>query len=152
MPRSARGAAGALAAFAVTPAFGPVFRVIPEVQQRVVVLVSHQFNVAAPAAIAAGGSPVRDEFLAAKRKAAVAAIAGLNPDSNLVDKHCYANPRPLARSFKKERRPPVGETGGLLMNSRAERRLRILPFNADTDKLAQAAAVAKFDDAGNLRK
>ena len=45
-------------------------------------------DVAAVAAVAAGGAALGDELFAAEGHAAVAAVAGLDSDSCFVDKHC----------------------------------------------------------------
>ena len=38
------------------------------------------------------------------------------------------------------------------MSSGAERRLKILAFNANTDELAKTATIAELDDAGDFRE
>ena len=73
-------AALAVAAFAVTAALGFMLGIETEMQQRVVVLAGDHGDVAAAAAVAAAGAAARDVFLAAKRQAAVAAVAGFHAE------------------------------------------------------------------------
>ena len=73
----------AVAAFAMPPALGRVFGIETEMQQRVVMLAGDQDDVAAAPAIAAAGTSAWDVLLAAKRQAAVAAVARFYADSVL---------------------------------------------------------------------
>ena len=69
------------------PRCGFVLGIEAEMQQRVVVLAGDQENVAAAAAVAAAGAAAGDELLAPERKAAVAAVAGLDRDDDFIDEH-----------------------------------------------------------------
>ena len=55
------------------------------VEQRRELRIDDQHDVAAVAAVAAGGPAARDELLPPQRHGAVAAVAGLHVDANLVD-------------------------------------------------------------------
>ncbi len=79
--------AGAVAAFAVPAALGLVLRIEAKLQQRVLMLVGHQHNVAAAPAIAAARTAARDVLLPPEGQAAVAAVARLHQNSDFVDKH-----------------------------------------------------------------
>ncbi len=79
--------AGAVAAFAVAAALGGVFRVVAEMQQSVAMVGRDHGDVAAAPAIAAAGAAAGNVFLAAKRQAAIAAVARFDGDSYFVDKH-----------------------------------------------------------------
>ena len=80
-------APGAIAAFAVTSAFGLVLGVETEMEEGVVMLARDEDDVAAAAAVAAAGAAAGNELLAPERKNAVAAVAGLHVDSYFVDEH-----------------------------------------------------------------
>ncbi len=81
------GMAGAVRAFAVAAAVGLEFAIEAVAQQRVVVRIGFEVNAAAMAAVAARGPAARHEFFAAKRDAAVPAVAGLHVDFGFVNKH-----------------------------------------------------------------
>ena len=70
------GLAVHLPAHAVLAALGAELALVPEVDQGVEVLVGFQSDAAAIAAVAAIRSAERNEFLATKADAAVAAVAG----------------------------------------------------------------------------
>ena len=95
-------------------------------------LAGDQNHVAAATAVAAAGTAARDKFLAPERKAAIAAVAGFHLDSYFIDKH-------IGRGSGKQR---------ALREAAAERELARL----NADEFAEAAAVAKLDDAGDLGK
>src|SRR5262245_60075009 len=82
----------------MSAALGFVFGVVAELQKRILVGRSHQDHIAAAAAIAAARPAPRDELLAAERKAAVTAIAGLHQNSGFIEKQHgaggLASPRP----------------------------------------------------------
>jgi hypothetical protein len=125
----------AIAAFAVAPPLCGMFRVKAEVEQRIIVIARHHGHAATAAAVTAAGTAARHELFTPERQTAVAAVAGLYFDSYFIDKH--------VRKMKKgprgyDRRP-------LVFFGRPEKRLS---FRFDADELTQAAAVAKFDDAG----
>src|SRR5271163_298441 len=63
------------------------FAIVTVTQQRVVVRIRFDVDVAALAAIAAGRSAARDVLLPAKRDAAVAAVAGFDGDFGFIRKH-----------------------------------------------------------------
>src|SRR6202023_495227 len=71
----------------VTAAVGLEFAIEAIAQQCVVVGIRFEVNAAAVAAVAAGGSAARNEFLAPKRNAAVPAVAGLYVDFCFINKH-----------------------------------------------------------------
>ena len=96
-----------------------MFGIEAEMQQGVVMLACRQDDVAAAAAIAAAGAAARNKFLAPKRKAAVAAVAGFDGDNNFVNEHGNRRNSPL-ESF---RRLIGSARSGLLRN--------------DVDELAQ---------------
>ena len=81
----ARGAR-ALLAHAVLPAAGLEMLAVAIVDQRVEPGYGLRRHVAAAAAVAAIGAAELDEFLAAERHAAVAAVAGPDLDFGLVEK------------------------------------------------------------------
>jgi hypothetical protein len=77
--------ASALAALAVAAPLAFVFGIEAEMQESIVVLAGHQYDVAAATAITAAGAAARDEFLAAERKTAVAAVAGFDGNDYFID-------------------------------------------------------------------
>src|SRR5207302_3741981 len=79
--------AGLVGAFPMPPALGFMFGIKAEVHQRVVALAGFHDHIAAASTIAAGGPAPRDKFLTAKGHAAVAAVAGLDPNSCFVYEH-----------------------------------------------------------------
>ncbi len=81
------GVSGAVGAEAVAAALGFVLGVEAEVDEGVVAEGGGHEDVAAVAAVAAGGTAAGDELFAAEGHAAVAAVAGLDADSCFVDKH-----------------------------------------------------------------
>src|SRR5579862_7697947 len=81
------GVARAVGAFAVAAAIGFEFAIVAVAQERVVVGIRFEINAAAMAAVATGGSAARHVFFAAKRDAAVAAIASFHQYFRFVDKH-----------------------------------------------------------------
>ena len=80
-------ASGLVGTFAVTSALGVVFGIEAEVDERVVALAGFHEDVAALAAVAAGGSAARDKLLAAEGHAAIAAVAGLDSNFRFIDEH-----------------------------------------------------------------
>ena len=80
-------ASGAVGAFAVASALAFVFRIEAEMDERIVPLAGFHHDVAATAAIAAGGSAARDKLLPAKGHASVATVAAFDPDDCFVNKH-----------------------------------------------------------------
>ena len=68
-------------------AVGFEFAVVAVAQQRVVVGIGFEINAAAAAAIAAGWPAARNVLFAAKRDAAVAAVAGFYIDFGFVNEH-----------------------------------------------------------------
>src|SRR5580704_5325398 len=121
-------AARALAAFAVTAALGLMLGIKTEMQQRVVVFAGDKNHIAAAPAVPAAGASAWNEFLAAKRQTAIAAVARLHADSYFINKHGFGPFR--ARRLRSERL-----LGGF-----------------DADELAEAATIAKCHDARDLRK
>ncbi len=97
-------AARAIRAFAVFSALGFVLRVVAEMDERIVALARLHDDVAAAAAVAAGGSPSGHEFFAAKGHASVAAVAGFYFDLCFIDKHFFLvisrGLAPLARALR----------------------------------------------------
>jgi hypothetical protein len=71
----------------VAPAFGRVFGIEAEVDQRVVALTGFQDHIAAASAIAAGRASARHKLLPAEGHAAVAAAAGFDSNCGFVDEH-----------------------------------------------------------------
>src|SRR5580704_10430951 len=87
------GVAGAVRPFAVPPAIGFEFAIVAVAQKRVVVGIRFEINASAVAAIAAGRAAARNVFFAAKRDAAVAAVAGLHQDFSFINKHGNHSPQ-----------------------------------------------------------
>src|SRR6185437_1370536 len=81
------GFAGAVGAHAMLTAFGLVLGVEAKVDEGVVAEGRGHENVAAMAAVAAGGASAGNELFAAEGHAAIAAVAGLDSDSCFIDKH-----------------------------------------------------------------
>ena len=81
------GFAGAVGAEAVAAALGLVLGVEAEVDQGVVGEGGGHEDVAAVAAVSAGGAATGNELLAAEGHAAVAAVAGLDADFCFINKH-----------------------------------------------------------------
>jgi len=86
------GVAGAVGAFAVAAAIGLEFAIVAVAQQRVVVWIGFQVDVAAMAAVASGGAAARNIFLAPKGHAAVTAIAGLHEYFGFINEHWNQTP------------------------------------------------------------
>ena len=80
------GLAGLAAALAVHTVGGHVFPLVAEVHQRGHVVVHHQDDGAAVAAVAAVGAACRDVLLTMERHRAVAAVAGPHGDPRLINK------------------------------------------------------------------
>src|SRR5258708_7990532 len=80
-------AARPVTALAVPAAFGLMFGVKTEMEERVVVVACDHDDVAATAAVAAAGSSTGHELLPTEGQAAVAAVARFDLDSDFVDKH-----------------------------------------------------------------
>ena len=70
-------------------ALGFVLGVEAEVDEGVVAEGGGHEDVAAVAAVAARGAAAGDELFAAEGHAAVAAVAGLDPDSCFINEHFY---------------------------------------------------------------
>src|ERR1700737_1741520 len=81
------GLPAAIGAFAVTAAVGFELTVIAVTQQRVVINVGFQINTRAMAAVTAGRAAARNIFFAAKRHAAVAAVASLYEYFCFISEH-----------------------------------------------------------------
>jgi hypothetical protein len=77
----------AIGTLSVTATVGFEFTVIAITQQRVVINVGFQINTCAMAAIAAGRAATRNVFFAAKRHAAVAAMASLYEYFCFISEH-----------------------------------------------------------------
>src|SRR5437667_4571242 len=84
--------AGAVGAFAVASAIGLEFTIVTVSQQRVVVWVGFKINVAAMAAVTAGGTASRNIFFAPESDAAVAAVAGLHENFGFINEHWNKTP------------------------------------------------------------
>ena len=80
-------AAGAVGAHAVPAALAFVLGVEAEVDEGVVALGGDHEDVAAVAAVAAGGAAAGDELLPAEGHAAIAAVAGFDANFCFIDKH-----------------------------------------------------------------
>ena len=79
------GMARAVGAFAVAAAFGFEFAVVAIAQEGIVVRIGFNIDAAAMTAVAARGSPARNEFFTAKRDTAIAAVAGLYENFSFVN-------------------------------------------------------------------
>jgi hypothetical protein len=80
-------APGLVGAFSVVPTFGLVFRIEPEMDQRVVPLAGLHDDITALASITAGRSSARDELLAPESHTAVSTVAGFDSNFGFVDEH-----------------------------------------------------------------
>jgi hypothetical protein len=69
--------------------------------------IGHEHHVAAFASIAAGGTPVRNVFLPAKRDATIAAVPGNHPDLTRVDELHGPGARSVARGRPSQPRRPA---------------------------------------------
>ena len=78
------------------PAIGFEFAIVAVAEKRVVVGIRFEINAAAVASIAARWAAARNIFLAAKRDAAVAAVAGFHQDFSFVNKHENHSPQKTA--------------------------------------------------------
>lgn len=72
------------------------FAIVAVAQKCVVVRIRLEINAAAVAAVASGRTAAGDEFLASKRNATVAAVAGLYQYFCFVNKHENHSPQRLA--------------------------------------------------------
>jgi hypothetical protein len=77
--------ASALAALAVAAPLAFVFGIEAEMEESIVVLAGHQYDIAAPASVTTAGAAARHVFLAPERKTAVAAIAGFDGNDYFID-------------------------------------------------------------------
>jgi hypothetical protein len=68
------------------PAFGVVFGVEAEMQERVVMLACDQDHITTVAAIAAARTATRDEFLPAEREATITSVAGFHGYDYFINK------------------------------------------------------------------
>ena len=108
------GVAGAIRAFAMASAVRFKFAIVPIAQQSVVVGIRFQINAAAMAAVASGWAAARNEFLASKRNAAVAAVARFHQYFCFINKHENDTPREAAAL-----RPPlcrIAEAGNRMVD------------------------------------
>jgi hypothetical protein len=78
-----------VAAFTMPAALSRMFRIEPQVEQRVVVLARNQDNIAAVSTIAATRTATRHIFFAPKREAAVTAVASFYRDCDLIDEQLW---------------------------------------------------------------
>jgi hypothetical protein len=78
---------GPLAALAMPPALCRMLRIKAKVQQRIVMIAGHHFDVTAFTAIAAAGAATGHKLLAPERQTAVATVAGFNGNNNFINKH-----------------------------------------------------------------
>ena len=83
------GVSGAVGAEAVAAALGLVLGVETEVDEGVVAEGRGHEDVAAVAAVAAGGTAAGNELFAPEGHAAVAAVAGLDANSCFIDEHLH---------------------------------------------------------------
>src|SRR5690606_30524107 len=81
--------AGAVRTFAVLAAFGFVFGVVTQVQQSIKPFVGFQPNITAAAAVTARRAAARHEFLAAKCRYAVAAVARIYTYLYAINEHSF---------------------------------------------------------------
>jgi len=79
--------AGPVAALSVPAAFAFVFRIVTEMQQRILMRIGDQDDIAATASVPAAGTAAGHVFLPAERKTTVPAVTGFNVDANFVDEH-----------------------------------------------------------------
>jgi hypothetical protein len=77
-----------------------VLRVEAEVDEGIVAERGGHENVASVAAVAPGGAALGDEFFAAEGHAAVATVAGLDPDSCFVNKHAISSVQACAEAAR----------------------------------------------------
>jgi hypothetical protein len=94
------GLAGAVGAEAVAAALSFVLGVETEVNQSVVTERGGHEDVAAVAAVASGGAALGNKFFAAEGHAAVATVAGLDPDSCLINKHAISSVQACAEAAR----------------------------------------------------
>jgi len=85
------GLAGAVGAEAVAAALGFVLGVEAEVDEGVVAEGGGHEDVAAVAAIAAGGAALGNKFFAPEGHATVATVTGLDTDSCFINKHAISS-------------------------------------------------------------
>src|SRR5258708_7610151 len=85
------GLAGAVGAEAVAAALGLVLGVEAEVDEGVVAEGGGHEDVAAVAAVAAGGTALGDKFFAPEGHAAVATVTGFDTNSCLINKHAISS-------------------------------------------------------------
>src|SRR5262249_45565992 len=78
---------GAVAALAMASALRLVLGVETEMKKRVLMLAGNEIDIAAAAAIAAARTSARDVLLAPKGQTAIAAVASLYVDPDLVNEH-----------------------------------------------------------------
>ena len=145
-------ATSSVRAFAVPAPFGLVFRIEPEMQQRVVVLACYHHYVSAPSAVAAARPPARNVFLTTERETAVAAIACFNLNDYFVDEHWRALGPIPAQSSENEK--PAGSgcaarTAGSFRKSRLAGGSGFL-LRLNAHELAHPAAIPERHDPRNF--
>src|SRR5712671_1408069 len=151
-------------AFPVASAFRLVFRIETEMDQRVVALAGFHNYISTLAAVAAGRSAAGYVFLAAKRHAAIAAVARFDSDFSFVDKHnCTGLPVSRVLTAHQKQKPrPEGEAEAASHSSlrpltraasRADCGELVHDFHRfDHHKLAHRALVQELDAARDFGK
>jgi hypothetical protein len=76
-----------ITALAMPAALGDIFRIKPEMQQRIAMYGRNHLDVSTATAVAAAGPAMRNILLPPKRKASIAAIARFDCDSYFINKH-----------------------------------------------------------------
>jgi hypothetical protein len=117
-----------------------VFRIEAEVNEGVVTLTSLHNDVATPAAITAGRTSAGDKLFTAKGNDAISAVAGLYPDSCLIDKHgssfdskrwpwFFANVRCAGTPVGRPKLPVIDYDSKWQPRSKARHLLRAIEFD-----------------------
>src|ERR1700733_1253492 len=78
-----------------------MLRVIPKMDQRIVLLAGLHHHIAAASAVAARRAPARNKLFSPEGHATVAAISGLDQNSCFIDEHCYKSQLPIYSVYRK---------------------------------------------------
>src|SRR5580704_6356884 len=153
-------------AFAVTSALRQKFAIVAITQQRIVMRIRFDINIAAMPAISTGRATSRDVLLPAKRDAAIAAATGFYRNLSFICKHESPVARDAARAYADAGSINKNTRSGVLERVRREWRLicwrrsyfylslpRIRFVHGEYADVAPVAAlILKQDDAIDQRK
>lgn len=138
-----------IAAFAMPASLCLVFGIEAKMQECVVMLARSKDDVPAPPSVPAAWTTARNELLAAKREAAVPAVAGFDLDLNFVDEH--GNERE-SKTGGNKRRKREGEKGPSTRRPALDQAIDELTLDEHVYVLAKPASITELNRAGDFCK